>query len=145
MKPRITMHVQVVPFNIHRLILYLYVALHQHCLKVDLRERLKKRLNDSKHCSFDEGDHYYVGLCSTVCSCSIIQSQCCHRFAYRKRPGLTNRMFFLAGEMRFGKEDAHTWMRFVCLFVGAAEFKEVGLTDTGRDSDGNKQVFLMDI
>lgn len=53
--------------------------------------------------------------------------------------------FFLAGEMRFGKEDAHIWMRFVCLFVGAAEFKEVGLTDTGRDSDGNKQVFLMDI
>lgn len=33
------MHVQVVPFDIHRLILYLYIALHQLCLKVDMREK----------------------------------------------------------------------------------------------------------
>lgn len=34
MKPRITMHVEAVPFEIHRLILYLYVALHRLCVEV---------------------------------------------------------------------------------------------------------------
>lgn len=44
------MHVQVVPFAIHRVILYL--ALSDY-----VQRRLKKRLNDSKHHSFDKGDH----------------------------------------------------------------------------------------
>lgn len=51
------MHVQVVPFEIHGLILYLYIALRR---KDDL-----KRLNDSKHGSFDEGDHKLL-LCGLV-------------------------------------------------------------------------------
>lgn len=47
------MHVQVVPFEIHRLILYLYVALHRLCVEVG---HAGERVEDSKCDSFDEGD-----------------------------------------------------------------------------------------
>lgn len=150
------MHVQVVPFEIHRLILYLYVALHQLCVEVG-RAGEKKRLNDSKHHSFDEGDHKLVLLCGLVQhsadlysirvqlddhTVSVLSGQ---RLAYRywKRPGLTNSMFsvfFLAKAMRFGKKNAHAQMRFVC---GCSRNKgRSDLTDTGRDSDGETAGFL---
>lgn len=69
---------------------------------------------------------YYVGLCSTAaistvsdCSFSIIQSQCCHRLAYRywKRPGLTYSMFFFKQKKLGLGENA-----LDC----AAEFKMMG-------------------
>lgn len=76
---RIPMHVQVVPFEIHRLILYLYVALHRLCVEV---RRRRKRLNDSKNRSIDEGDRTFVTWACVaqhlvVVGVSYSQSKCC--------------------------------------------------------------------
>lgn len=126
------MHVQVVPFETHRLTLHVNVAPHRLPVEARrIRETLTKEITDF---------HHQLVFCR-ICFQFVVRSQVCLQMLEKAGPydqyGVL--FFFLVKEMRFWGEKKRSLM--VDLFVCGCSRNggRMDEAETGRSSDGEEK------